>query len=324
MSGGVLVVAEVRKGAVRDISLELLTAGAELARQGAGPVRVLVVAEDPARHADVLNVPEVDEVLTVTSPAANFEAHLQAHAVSEAITSLEPLIVLAGHTVDSMGFAAAVAARLDLGFASDVTSLSLVDGGLRAQRGSYGGRLVADVDFPGRTCVMALLRPGAYQAAAAGGGSATVRDAGLVLDASQAATEHLGFVEADAGDVDITKADFLLAIGRGIEEESDVPKMMELAESIGATLVSSRPLVDAGWLPGSRQVGQSGRTVSPKVYLALGISGAVQHLMGMRNSQTIIAVNTNAAAPIFSVADYGVVADLHDVSEALGEQFGRS
>ncbi len=321
---GVLVLAELRGGALRDISLELLAVGAELARQGAGPLRVLLVADDPAAHADALDVPGVEEILTVVSPVANFEAHLQARAVAEAIASLDPAVVLAGHTVDSMGFAAAVAARLDLGFASDVVALSLVDGALRAQRGSYGGRLLAEIEFPGRACVMALVRPGAYEAPAPGGGGATVRDAGIALDASHAMTEHLGFIEADGGDVDITKADFLLAIGRGIEEESDVEKMMELADSMGATLVGSRPLVDAGWLPPSRQVGQSGRTVSPKVYLAFGISGAVQHLMGMRKSETIIAVNTNASAPIFSVADYGAVADLHDVSDALGEQFGRS
>jgi electron transfer flavoprotein alpha subunit len=321
---GVLVVAEVRQGAVRDISLELLAAGAELAEQGAGPLRVLIVADDPARHGNALNVPGVEEVLTVTSPLENFEAHLQAQAVSEAIAAVEPAIVLAGHTVDSMGFAAAVAARLDLGFASDVVSLAFGDSGLTARRGSYGGRLVATIEFPGRDRVMALVRPGVYEAPVPGGGTATVRDAGITLDAAQAATEHLGYIEADGGDVDITKADFLLAIGRGVEEESDVEKMMEVAEAIGATLVSSRPLVDAGWLPASRQVGQSGRTVTPKVYLAFGISGAVQHLMGMRKSQTIIAVNTNASAPIFSVADFGAVADLHDVSDALAEAFGRS
>jgi electron transfer flavoprotein alpha subunit len=319
---GVLVVAEVRQGALRDIGLELLAAGAQLAASGAGTLRVLVIAGDPAAHADALNVPGVEEILTVTSPLEHFEAHLQGRAVSEVITELQPAVVLAGHTVDSMGFAAAVAAQLNLGFASDVVSVTFDDGALQAQRGSYGGRLVATIDFPGRERVMALVRPGAYEAPLPGGGSATVRDAGVTLQASQAATEHLGFIEADGGDIDITKAEFLLAIGRGVEEESDVEKMMELADAIGATLVSSRPLVDAGWLPASRQVGQSGRTVSPKVYLAFGISGAVQHLMGMRKSQTIIAVNTNASAPIFGIADYGAVADLHDVSDALAEHFG--
>jgi electron transfer flavoprotein alpha subunit len=320
---GVLVIAEVRQGELRDISLELLTVGAELSQAGAGPLRALVVADEPAGPAEALNVPGVEEVLTVVSPLAEFEAHLQAHVLTEAIAALAPTVVLAGHTVDSMGFAAAVAAELGLGFATDVTLVSLVDGRLGAQRGSYRGRFVATIDFPGREQVLVLVRPGSYEAAA-GAGSATVRDAGIAVDASLARTEHVVFVEADTGDVDITQADLLLAIGRGVEEQSDIEQMMELADSIGATLVASRPLVDAGWMPASRQVGQSGRTVRPKVYLALGISGAVQHLMGMSKSETIIAVNTNPAAPIFSVADYGAVADLHDVSDALRERFERS
>lgn len=320
---GVLVVAEVRRGELREVSLELLTLGAELSHAGAGPLRALVVSDQPAGPAEALNVPGVEEVLTITSPLPEFEAHLQARAVSEAIGALAPAVVLAGHTVDSMGFAAAVAAELELGFVTDVTSVSLVDGRPRAQRGSYGGRFVATVEFPGRETVLTLVRPGSYEPAS-GTGTGTVRDAGIAVDGSMAKTEHIGFVDVDAGDVDITQADFLLAIGRGVDDESDVETMMELADSIGATLVASRPLVDAGWLPASRQVGQSGRTVKPKVYLALGISGAVQHLMGMSKSETIIAVNTNPAAPIFSVADYGAVADLNDVSDALRERFERS
>ena len=320
---GVVAIAEVRRGELRDVSLELLTLGAELSRAGAGPLRALVVSDEPAAHAETLNVPGVDEVLTVTSPLPEFEAHLQAHALTEAIAGFAPKVVLGGHTVDSMGFAAAVAAQLELGFASDVTSVSFVDGRLEAQRGSYRGRLVATIDFLGREQVLVLVRPGSYEAAS-GAGSATVRDAGIALAASLARTEHVGFVEAETGDVDITQADLLLAIGRGVEEKSDVEVLMELADRIGATLVASRPLVDAGWLPASRQVGQSGRTVRPKVYLALGISGSVQHLMGMSKSETIIAVNTNPAAPIFSVADYGAVADLHDVSDALRQRFERS
>jgi electron transfer flavoprotein alpha subunit len=128
--------------------------------------------------------------------------------------------------------------------------------------------------------------------------------------------------EADAGDVDITKADFLLSIGRGVEEADNIPRFTELAERMGATLSVSRPLVDAGWMPSARQVGQSGKTVKPKVYLALGISGAVQHLAGMSGADTIIAVNTDPEAPIFSVADYGAVADLFEVAEELEQQFG--
>src|SRR6185503_12245042 len=135
-------------------------------------------------------------------------------------------------------------------------------------------------------------------------------------------SEHLGFREVEAGDVDITKAEFLLSIGRGIEDKDAIPQFEELADKLGATLSVSRPLVDAGWMSNARQVGQSGKTVKPKVYLALGISGAVQHLAGMQKADTIIAVNSDPEAPIFSVAHYGAVADLFDVADQLEQQSG--
>jgi electron transfer flavoprotein alpha subunit len=132
-----------------------------------------------------------------------------------------------------------------------------------------------------------------------------------------AATEHLGFEEVPDTGVDITKAPFLVSIGRGVEDKDELPRFEALAERFGATLSVSRPLVDAGWVPSARQVGQSGRTVKPRVYLALGISGAVQHLAGMRTAETIIAVNTDPEAPIFGVAHYGAVADLFEVVDEL-------
>ena len=143
------------------------------------------------------------------------------------------------------------------------------------------------------------------------------------LDLSGAArTEHLGFVEAATADVDITKAEFLLSIGRGIEDKDNIPRFAELADRLGATLSSSRPLVDAGWMDSSRQVGQSGKTVKPRLYLAMGISGAVQHLAGMRAADTIIAVNSDPEAPIFGVAHYGAVADMFEVADGLEDSLG--
>jgi electron transfer flavoprotein alpha subunit len=135
-------------------------------------------------------------------------------------------------------------------------------------------------------------------------------------------SEHVEFREVETGDVDITKADFLLSVGRGIEDKDNLEQFEELAERMGAILSVSRPLVDAGWVSNARQVGQSGKTVKPKVYLAFGISGAVQHLAGMRNADTIIAVNSDPEAPIFNIAHYGVVADLFDIAGQLEQQSG--
>jgi len=163
--------------------------------------------------------------------------------------------------------------------------------------------------------VLLLLRPTAW-APAEGAGSAAVSSFASPTGPSRA--RHVEFVEAAASaDVDITQADFLLSIGRGIGEKENIDVFRELSEKMGATLSASRPLVDAGWMPASRQVGQSGKTVKPRVYLAFGISGAVQHLAGMTTAGTIVAVNTDPEAAIFNVAHYGAVADLFDVAEEL-------
>jgi electron transfer flavoprotein alpha subunit len=321
---GTLVIAETRRGELRGITLELLGAASALAQAGCGPVRIGVISRDPGQYVDALNVEGVEEILTVDSPTEHFEAHIHTESVEALIAETQPSVVLAGHTIDSMGFAPAVAAEMGLGFATDVTSIEWRDDGPIVQRGDYGDHLLATLEFAAGTAVLLTVRQGAFDPPAAGSGQASARPASNPADPAAAATEHLGFREAAAGDVDITQSDFLISIGRGVEDESDVQRFLDLADTLGATLSASRPLVDAGWLPASRQVGQSGRTVQPKVYLALGISGAVQHLMGMRGSETIIAVNTDPEAPIFGIADFGAAADLNEVSEALAAQFASS
>jgi electron transfer flavoprotein alpha subunit len=193
------------------------------------------------------------------------------------------------------------------------------DGGPIATRSAYGGKLVAELEFPDRDRTLLMLRAGAYDPAETGGAAPATRAVDVAFEAPP--TEHVEFREAATGDVDITKADFLVSIGRGIDDKDNIPQFEDLAEKLGATLSVSRPLVDAGWMSNARQVGQSGKTVQPKVYLALGISGAVQHLAGMQKADTIIAVNTDPEAPIFGVAHYGAVADLFDVAEALEQHF---
>jgi len=316
---GILVVAETRRDELRSVTLELIGAALELKDAAGGRVTVAIVDADPSSFTGALAVSGVDEILTVTTPTPSFEAHV-AQQVLEALVEAEaPDVVLMGQTIDSMGFGPAVAARKGLGFASDVTAVSW-DAGPVAIRGAYGGKLVAELDFPGRERTLLMLRAGAFEPAEADGAAVGVRAVDVAFDA--APTEHLDYREAATGDVDITKAEFLVSIGRGIEDKDNVAQFEDLADKLGATLSVSRPLVDAGWVSNARQVGQSGKTVQPKVYLALGISGAVQHLAGMQKADTIIAVNTDPEAPIFSVAHYGAVADLFDVAEALEQHFG--
>ena len=316
---GILVVAETRRDELRSVTLELIGAALELKDAAGGRVAVAIVDADPSAFTGALAVSGVDEILTVTTPTPSFEAHVAQQVLEALVEAEQPDVVLLGHTIDSMGFGPAVAAHKGLGFASDVTAVSW-DAGPVAIRGAYGGKLVAELDFPGRERTLLMLRAGAFEPAEADGAAVGVRAVDVAFDA--APTEHLDYREAATGDVDITKAELLVSIGRGIEDKDNVAQFEDLADKLGATLSVSRPLVDAGWVSNARQVGQSGKTVQPKVYLALGISGAVQHLAGMQKADTIIAVNTDPEAPIFSVAHYGAVADLFDVAEALEQHFG--
>lgn len=306
----VLVVAEHVRGEVRDVTRELVTAGREL-----GPVTVAVIARDPGPLVAGVNVEGVSEIVAVAAGADEFESDTYQQALEALIAERSPRVVVTGFTVNAMGYAAAVAAKLRLGFASDVHGLALEGDSVVATRSFYGGKVDAEIEFPGAETVILSLRPTAWPPAE-GVGSASV--AAFDVSVSPARARHVEFVEpAAATDVDITQADFLFSVGRGIGDADALPELEALAARMGATLSVSRPVVDAGWMPSSRQVGQSGKTVKPKVYLALGISGAVQHLAGMKTSGTIIAVNTDPEASIFNVAHYGAVVDLFDVVEEL-------
>jgi electron transfer flavoprotein alpha subunit len=310
----VLVVAEHLKGELRPITLELVSAARELE----GPVTVAVLAADPSSLTDAVNVEGVDEILAVPVEGDEFENDVYAQALEQLVQERRPRAVLLGFTVNAMGYGPAGAAKLGLGFASDVFSLRDEEGGIVAERAFYGAKVNAEIEFPGHDQVLLLVRPTAWPPAA-GGGNASVSEVSVSTGRSRA--RHRRFEEVATGDVDITTSDFLLSVGRGVGEKENLPQFEELAERMGATLSVSRPLVDAGWMPNARQVGQSGKTVKPKVYLAFGISGAVQHLAGMKTSGTIIAVNSDPEAAIFNVAHYGAVADLFEVAEELEKLF---
>jgi electron transfer flavoprotein alpha subunit len=306
----VLVVAEHLRGELRPVTLELISAAKELE----GPVAVAVIAKDPGALTETLNVAGVDEILNVRVEPEEFENDVYQQTVEQLIAERQPQTVLLGFTVNSMGYGPAVAAKLGLGFASDVFSIDAQASGLVVERAFYGSKVHAEVEFPGHDQVLLMLRPTAWPPAEGPGSAATTA---VSVSVSGSRARHKEFVDVATGDVDITTADFLLSIGRGIGDKESLPQFEELADKMGAVLSVSRPLVDQGWMPNSRQVGQSGKTVKPKVYLALGISGAVQHLAGMKTSGTIIAVNSDPEAAIFNVAHYGAVADLFEIAEEL-------
>jgi electron transfer flavoprotein alpha subunit len=305
----VLVVAEHLRGLVRDITYELIAAGRELG----GPVAVAAIGHDPA--ALDLNREGVDEVVHVRVGQDDFENDVYQQALEALIAERRPDHVLVGFTVNSLGYAPAVATKLGLGFASDVFALRRDGDTTVATRAFYGSKVHAELDFPGGRGIILMLRPTIWPAAVAGAAAPRVSELKVTITASR--SRHKEFLELPKADVDITGADFLLAIGRGIGEKENVALFERLSQKMAATLASSRPLVDAGWMPSSRQVGQSGKTVKPKVYLAMGISGAVQHLAGMKASGTIIAVNKDPEAALFNAAHYGAVADLFEVAREL-------
>ncbi len=309
MSPATLVVAETALGQLRDVSRELVSAAKALPY----PIIVAVIGPQSVTAAAQMNLEGVNEVIAV--PVDN-EGVLPTDIVDVLAVLAEerqPRAILGAFSVDGMGWGAALAVRLNTGFASDVVSLRLEDDNLVCRKEIFGGKLGVEIDFPDREAAIVLIRPGLFAAEEAPG-TATIATTKATLTPQ---ARHLWYKEAEQSDVLIDKAEFILAIGRGVADKEDVERFEELAESLGATLAASRPLVDSGWLPQARQVGQSGRTVKPKVYLALGISGASQHLAGMRNSGTIIAINEDPEAAIFRIAHYGAVADLYDVADEL-------
>lgn len=316
---GVLIIAEQRRGELRPVSLELIGAAQSL-RGSSGEVAVAVIGSAPERLADALALQGVDEILTVKVAAAEFDPDTFETAVGALINERHPDVVMVAHSVDSFGYAAALAAKLKLGFATDVFKVERVDGELVATRGGYGQKVNVEVDFAGRTTVLLAVRGNVYKAAEQ---RASPRLSAFAVPPTSSRTTPREFIELSSGDdVDIAAAEFILTIGRGIGEEAKVAQFRELADAIGATLGCSRPIADAGWLPKSRQVGQSGKTASAcKLYIAMGVSGAIQHLAGMKHVATIVAVNSDAEASIFGVAKYGIVGDIFDIAEELRRCF---
>lgn len=317
----VLLIVEHVRGELTDISRELIGVALPMKEGIGGEVAAVVVGDNPEGFFDDLNLQGVDEVVAVSSGIADFDAGAYETALRRLIEERRPRLVLAGHTANGMAFAPALAARIGAGFASDVCALAIEDGHVIATRGSYANRVNVELEFPGKRIVVAMLRAATFKPPTEAG---QARLTSVALDPAEIVnrSEHVEYIEAPAAGVDISKTDFILSIGRGIQDEKNVPRFVALAERLGATLGCSRPVADAGWLHKAHQVGLTGKVASNcKLYIALGISGAVQHLHGMKHVETIIAVNTDASAPIFGVATYGATVDLFELAEALERQF---
>ncbi|QLH80525.1 electron transfer flavoprotein subunit alpha/FixB family protein [Halosimplex pelagicum] len=314
----VLAVAEHRRGELRDVSHELAAAGRELADATDSELHLAVVGGDVERFGEDLVREGVDAVHTVDH-GEEFNHDVSVQAVEQLADGLDPDYLLLPHTVNGLDYAPAVAERLGLPIVTDAVDVE-VDGDLAVTREMYGSKVETTIEV-GADRAVVTLRPAEWPQAPKGG-DAAVEPFDVTIDESAVRSTVTGFEEAAGGDVDISEADVLVSVGRGIEEEDNLDIIWDLAEALDATVSASRPVVDNGWLPKNRQVGQSGKVVTPDVYIAVGISGAVQHVAGMKGADTIIAINKDPNAPIFDIADYGIVDDLFDVVPALTEQFG--
>jgi electron transfer flavoprotein alpha subunit len=314
----VLAVAEHRRGDLRDVSFEVITAGRELADEAGGDLHLAVVGGDVDRFAERLNREGVDRIHTVAE-GEEFNHDVYAQALTQLCDEVDAGYVLTPNSVNGLDYAPAVSNALGLPIVTDVIELDAGGDGLVATREMYGSKVETTTELDADRAVVTIR--GAEWPPAEGSGDAEVSAFDADIDESAVRSTVTGFEEAGGGDVDISEADVLVSVGRGIEEKENIDLVRDLADALDATLSASRPIVDNDWLPKNRQVGQSGKVVTPDVYIAIGISGAVQHVAGMKGSDTIVAINTDPNAPIFDLADYGIVDDLFDVVPALIEEF---
>ncbi|MFP9191411.1 electron transfer flavoprotein subunit alpha/FixB family protein [Natrialbaceae archaeon A-CW1-1] len=314
----VLTITEHRQGELRDVSLELITAGRELANMTGGDLHVAIIGGDVDSFADIVNREGVDAIHTVDY-GEEFNHDVTTQVLTQLTEDIEASYLLLPNSVNGLDYAPAVATRLEVPLVTDAIGLEIEDETLTATREMYGGKVETTVALEGAPAVITIR--GTEWPVAEGSGSAPVMAFEGNIDEDAIGSTVIGFEAAAAGDVDITEADLLVSIGRGIDDEDNLELIEELVDALDATLSSSRPIVDAGWLSANRQVGQSGKVVTPDVYIAIGISGAVQHVAGMKGADTIVAINTDPNAPIMDIADYAIHDDLFDVVPALIEQF---
>ena len=311
----ILVIAEQRGGKLNRATWESIAAAQQLGE----PLSVAVVGSGISAVASELAAADAQEVVTVDAAALElytpdgFTAALQ-----QAIDSLKPSLVMLPHTYQTRDFAPKLAARLDRALVTDVVGIK---SGPAFVRPMFQGKLTADVVPQGPAPHFVTIQIGSFRADSARKGSSPAPIRALTVNVDAASIRQKPeppFQEARQA-VDLSQAERIVSVGRGIKEQDKLPLAQQLADALHAELAASRPICDAGWLPMERQVGSSGQTVAPKLYLALGISGAIQHLVGMKGSQTIAAINKDPDAPIFEIADYGIVGDLFEIVPAMIE-----
>src|SRR6267154_1578817 len=319
----ILLITEQREGQWNKTSFETLAAAQQIAAETKSRLTAVVIGKRVAPLAGELAATKLDEVLLVEHDLlASYTPDGYTIALQQAIAHAKADLVLLPHTYQVRDFAPMLAASLAKGMIGDCISYRQENGKLIFVRQMFQGKTVADVVFAGAAPWFATFQAGAFRAdlVAQGASKAPVTPAHVELKAEQIRTKPLEIFREAKQAVDLTQAPILVSVGRGIKAPENIPMAEKLARLLGGELSASRPICDEGWLPMDRQIGSSGQTVAPKLYLALGISGAIQHVVGMKGSRTIVAINKDQNAPIFEVADYGIVGDLFEIVPALIEE----
>jgi electron transfer flavoprotein alpha subunit len=323
----ILLITEQREGNWNKTSFETLAAAQQIAGQTQGRLAGLVIGKGVAALADELAASKLDEVLLIEHELLDsYTPDGFTVALRQIIEQAKPDLVLLPHTYQVRDFAPKLAASLGKGMIGDCIGYHHENGKLVFIRQMFQGKTAADVVFEGAPPWFATFQAGAFRAdlVEQGASKAAVKPVAVEIKPEQIRTKPLELFREAKQAVDLTQAPILVAVGRGIKAPENIPMAEKLAKLLGGELAASRPICDEGWLPMERQIGSSGQTVAPKLYLALGISGAIQHVVGMKGSRTIVAVNKDQNAPIFEVADYGIVADLFEIVPALTEELEKT
>lgn len=317
----ILVITEQRQGKWNNTSFETLVAAQQIAADTGSAISALVIGKSVANFAEDLAGKNIAEVLLVEHDL--LEAYTPdgySLALSQIIASSKPDLVLFPHTYQVRDFAPKLAAMMGKGMIADCVGFHKEGGKIVFVRQMFQGKTAADVTFQGAAPWFASFQSGAFRAdllKANPSGKAPINKIAVELKPEQIRTKPLDLFKEAKSSVDLTQAPVIVSIGRGIKAPENIPQAEALAKAIGGEMAASRPICDEGWLPMERQIGSSGQTVAPKLYLALGISGAIQHVVGMKGARTIVAINKDQNAPIFEIADYGIVGDIFELMPAL-------
>lgn len=320
MADTVWIVLQQRDGALHRMSREAIAAGRQLAEATGGSAEAVLLGSGVGELAEQVAAFGVTAVHVADAPALeSYTPGAYVGALAPAIREAAPAYVVFPHSYQTVDYFARLAQETGSALLPEVTGFEAGDGGLVWSRPILGAKLVAKVKVKGEGTVLVSVQSGAFSADETGSGSAQVGALAGDLSALAADREILEVQEVSGDTVDLSKADVIVAVGRGIGGEDKLAPAEELAKLLGGDVGASRPVIDNGWLPRDRQIGSSGQTVAPKLYIGLAISGAIQHTVGMKGSQTVVVVNKDGNAPMFNLADYGVVADVHEFLPAFIE-----